>query len=374
MFRKFINALKTNRAARFALIAIIVLFVLLCIPAVMIGIPITVVILAMLVLGFPVVIAVGGIGAAAGIAGSAISNKKSLEDISMSDPRLAELEKERGKRQMINLIFWVSAIILAIIAAYVGSWIGFLLVLVAGVIIYIRKIYPMNHSFDRSFGEQVVRTEVNKRFVNAVYDDSRGFSPEEVASVSFVGYNRYSGSHYIEGDQGSVRFRSCELCLQTVEEYEDNDSNRRDIYTTVFQGYLYCIPLESPVPADVFVYTAKLGTGFRDHVRIGSELFDRNMKVHSEDPEAAKQLLTTQVTEQLLRLKEASKEPFCLVFHEDRLYAFIRNSGDSCFTVNLSRDINMPQLKERVSTHLSGQAAFLREMESISAAMVTITA
>ncbi|MCR4656699.1 MAG: hypothetical protein K5770_10785 [Lachnospiraceae bacterium] len=161
MFKKFTNALKTSRAARFALIAVIVLFVLLCIPAVIIGIPITVVILAMLVVGFPVVIAVGGIGAAAGIAGSAISNKKSYDDISQNDPNLAGLEKDRGKRQMVNVIFWVAGIILAVIAAYLGTWIGFFLVLVTGVIIYIKKIYPMNNSFDKSFWDQVVRAEAN---------------------------------------------------------------------------------------------------------------------------------------------------------------------------------------------------------------------
>ena len=52
------------------------------------------IIVVMLVLGFPVIIAVGGIGAAAGIVGSAVSNKKSYDEISRSDPALAELEKE----------------------------------------------------------------------------------------------------------------------------------------------------------------------------------------------------------------------------------------------------------------------------------------
>ncbi|MCR4656698.1 MAG: DUF3137 domain-containing protein [Lachnospiraceae bacterium] len=166
-----------------------------------------------------------------------------------------------------------------------------------------------------------------------------------------------------------VRFRSCELCLQTVEEYEDDDLNRRDIYTTVFQGYLYCIPLAGRVSSDIFVFAAKLSNGLKGNVRIGSDLFDRSMKVHSEDPDAARQLLTGPVTGQILRLKEVSKEPFCLVFHEDRLYAFIKNSGDSFFSVNLTRDINMAQLKERVSIYLSGQAAFLNGMENISDAM-----
>ncbi len=368
MFKKFAEALKTSRAARYALIAIIVLFVLLCIPAVMIGIPITVVFLAMLVLGFPVIIAVGGIGAATGIAGSAISNKKSLEDISRSDPHLAELEKERGNKQMITVIFWVSAILLAIIAVSIGSYIGFILVLIAGVIIYLRVIYPMNRSFDQSFGEQVIRTEVNRRFPNAEYYDSRAFSPEEVESVSFVGYDRYYGSQYIEGDQGSVHFRSCELNLQTVtQQYDPDDQNMREICETVFQGYLYSIPFKRPVPAPVFVAAPKLSIGFKDDVRIGLDVFDKAMKIHSADPEAAKQLLTVPVTEQILRLKDSSKEPFCLVFHEDRLYAFVRNSGNSCFTVNLSKDINTVQLRERVSTHLSEQAAFLDGMGSISA-------
>ena len=75
MFRKFINALKTSKAARFSLIAIIILMAVLCIPAAIIGIPIPVVIIPLFVLGFPVIIAVGGIDAAAGIAGSALSNK-----------------------------------------------------------------------------------------------------------------------------------------------------------------------------------------------------------------------------------------------------------------------------------------------------------
>ncbi|MCR4739358.1 MAG: DUF3137 domain-containing protein [Lachnospiraceae bacterium] len=369
MFRKFVNALKTSRPARFALIAIIVLFVLLCIPAVMIGIPIPVVILAMLVLGFPVIIAVGGIGAAAGIAGSAISNKKSYEDISRSDPRLAELEKERGNKQMISIIFWVSTIILAVIAAALASWIGFLLVLVAGVIIYIKKIYPMSHSFDQSFGEQVVRSEINKRFGNAVYDASRGFSQEEVGSVNIVGYDLYRGSQYIEGDQGFVHFRSCELNLQTVEEYEDDDMNTRDVYTTVFQGYLYCIPLAKKVSETVYVADSKMSTDLNGRVKTGSDIFDKNMKVHAADPEAANQLLTAPVTAQILRLKETSKEPFCLVFNEDKLYAFIKNSEYSFFTVDLNKDINILQLKDRLTAYLAGQAAFLNGMDSISAAM-----
>ncbi len=370
MFKKFINALKTSRAARYSLIAILVLMVVLCVVAASFGLPIIFVIIFMLVIGFPVIIAVGGLGAAVGIAGSAVSNKKAYDEISRNDPALADLEKERGRLQMYNIIFIAATVLLIIIATILAQIAGFIIIAILAVLIYIFKLYPMNREFNRSFGDCVVRAEVNSRFTNASYESDHGFTPEEIKSVSFLGYDAYTGSEYIEGEQGSIHFRSSEVLLQTVSVYYDDNNDRNESYTTVFDGYLYSIPLSRPVTATVYVASKKQKTHFKDKIETGSEDFDSKLKVYSADPEAARQLLISQVKTQILRIADSSKDPFCLVFNEDKLYAFVAKDGPGCFKVNLSKDITVALLKDNVAAHLSEQADLLNLLDIISASMM----
>ncbi|MBO4414924.1 MAG: DUF3137 domain-containing protein [Lachnospiraceae bacterium] len=370
MFKKFFNALKTSRASRYSLIAILVLMVVLCVAGASFGLHISFIIVVMLVLGFPVIIAVGGIGAAAGIVGSAVSNKKSYDEISRSDPALAELEKERGKLQMYNVIYFAVTVLLIIIAAILSQIAGLIIIMILALLVYIFKIYPMNKAFNNTFGGNVVQTEVNRRFTNASYEHGRGLPPEEIGSAAFIGYDSYSGWEYIEGEQGSIHFRSSEVQLQTVSTYTDDDGDSHESYTTVFDGYVYSIPLSRPVSAAVYVASKKQKTHFKDKIETGSEDFDSKLKVYSTDPEAARSLLISQVKAQILRIADITKEPFCLVFNADKLYAFVQNSETSCFSVNLSKDITVAQLRDNVAAHLSEQADLLNILDTISASMM----
>ena len=370
MFRKFINALKTSRTARYALIAILILTVLLCIAAASIGIPVIVVIILMLVVGFPVIIAVGGVGAAIGIAGSAISNKKSYDEISRNDPTLAELEKERGKLQMYNIIFIVAAVILALVALVISQAIGFYAVLILAILFYFIKIFPMNIAFNNSFGERVITGEINRRFANAVYDAKKGFDAEEVEPISFVGHDTYSGCEYIEGESGPVHFRSCRLYYEIVSNVLDETNESHESRATVFSGYLYSIPLSKQVPATVYVADKKLHTDLKDKITTGQDTFDADMKVYSTDPTSVGSVLTGQVADRILRLKETSNKPFCLVFRENKLYAFVRDKDESCFRVSLAKDINVMELKDRVSAHLAEQADFLNGLANVADSMI----
>jgi len=369
MFKKFINALKTSKPARFALIAILLLMVVLCVAAAYIGIPISAVIIVMLIIGYPVIITVGGIGAAVGIAGSAISNKKSYDEISSKDPTLADIEKERGKLQMYNIIFWVAAVILCITALLLGQTIGLIIMAIACVLFYFLKLYPMNREFNKSFGDYVVVGEVNRQFSNASYDASKGFDAEEVESVSFTSYDVYTGTDYIEGDLDRLHFRSCELRLESMNTTVDEDNDSHTSYSTLFWGYLYSIPLSKHIGATVFAADKKFRTGLKDKLETGTDEFDKNIKVHSKDPETAGKVLSGPVTREILSLSEASKDPLCIVFHGDKLYAFVKSDESSCFSVNLSKDINMAQLRDGVREHLSEQVAILTGLDKISQAL-----
>ena len=370
MFKKFINALKTSRTARYSLIAILLLIVVLCVAAAYIGLPIELVIIVLLVLGFPVIIAVGGIGAAVGIAGSAVSNKKSYDEISRNDPALGELEKERGRLQLYNVIYYVATIFLVIISTILAHAPGLFVIVILAILVYLFKIYPMNREFNRTFADRVVQGEINRRFTNATYESGHGLTPEEVKSVAFIGYDSCSGSEYIEGELGSIHFRNCKILLQNVSSYYDDNNDLRESYTTVFGGYLYSIPLSHPVTATVYVASKKQKTHFKDKIETGSEDFDSKFKVYSADPEAAKSLLIAQVKSQILRIADTLKVPFCLVFNNDKLYCFAQMDGSSCFTVNLSKDITVAQLRDKVSAHLSEQADLLNELDIISASIM----
>lgn len=364
MFKRFINSLKNSRTARYALIAIIILMVLLCIPAAAIGIPFWVVIILMLAVGFPIIIAIGGVGAAIGIAETAVENRDSYEALEGNDPALAEIEKERGKLQLTTIIYCVAALIVGLVCMFAIHPVMLMIVLALAVLGYIFILYPKIRAFDGRFADGVVKGEVERHFENAKYDAKDGFAQEEVKAVSSIGYDSCATFDLIEADRGRTHFRSCVVRLD-IEMYDSDEDTTS--YATRFFGELYSLQLQRSVGKTVFVNDKKFKSTLKEMTVASIDRLSDKFEVFSDDPEGARSLLTGALSDEILRFADTMKVPFSLVFHEDKLYLFASFNGETNpFKVIISRDLNTMDLRDRLSAYLDGMSEIVAGLESIA--------
>ena len=363
MIKSFIAALKSSRVARFTLIGVVVLMIPLCILGAFLGLSPIIVIITLLAVGFPLIIAAGGFGAAVGMAGTALSNKKSISQTELDNPELAGMEKERSKLQLINVAFWVLAVAGFLIAAGTLGNIGVIVEAAAAFCVYFFLIRKRNEAFEDDFKQHIVLSSLNGAFQNVDFQPKKAFDEKEVGGVTPISFNCCRGDDWIEADRGKLHFCRADAELEIETSTVDSEGNETTSRKTVFAGTILRLTRSRPYQSPVFVASRKFKTGRICNVETESIVFDKQMEVYAEDQLAARVILTPQMMEGLLRLDEKSPQSFSLTFSGTYVYAFLRSPEGNSFEIDIKKDKTVPELKAMIDGQVSQLCVFLDSLE-----------
>lgn len=363
LIKKFVTALKTSRTARFTLIAIIILTVPLCILGQLIGIPAFIIIFFLLASAMPLVCLAGGVGAAIGVAGTLKANKSALDKTQQDDPELADLERERGRLQTINIAFWIAAIGVSVLLIAISSGIGFYIWAAAAACFYFFWLRKQNDAFNDSFKKRIVLSQLNKSFQNVDFEPDNKFDEKEIGRISPFSFNQYNGDDWIEADRGGLHFCRSDISLNYVTETTDSDGSTSTSVKTLFSGALVRIACVSPYQTVLFVSTKKFHSGIKPNIETESIEFNNRLEAYADDQHNARLLLTPQLIEKLINLDEKAAQSFSLTFSDKYLYAFLRSPEGNSFEMNIKKDANILELKNMVDEQISRLCAFLDALE-----------
>lgn len=294
---------------------------------------------------------------------SGIRQRKSLQETAVTGSvQLMELEKLRMKSQGLDLLFFVTAIVLLILgfvfledlydAFGEAGFYGY--VILAGILLivfWLAKL-PVNMRYKRVFKEQVVATSLQSVLSNMDFKPEAKLDEATVkASALFPRYDIYNGNDYLAADYHGRHFIQSDVHLQEEREetYRDDDGElqTRTVYVTIFRGRLMVFDYDTISDEPIAVYD-RYGSRPKNNESIQTELdaFNRKFTVIAPSPMAALRILTPPVLEGIVLASEKLSCPLYLSFRADKLYVALA-CGDGFEAAN--GDVTLSEQRRRVT-------------------------
>ena len=268
---------------------------------------------------------------------SGIRQRQSLQETAATgSAQLMELEKLRMKSQGLDLLFFVTAIVLLFLGFFLledlydafgeAGFYGYMIV--AGILLisfWLAKV-PVNRRYKSAFKEQVVVKGLQSVLDNMDFKPKAKLDESLIkAAALFPRYDIYNGNDYLAADYHGRRFVMSDVHLQEEREetYRDDDGDlqKRTVYITIFRGRLLVFDFDTISDEPVTVYDRQGGKS-KGSEAIQTELdaFNRKFLVIAPSPTAALRILTPPVLEGIVLAAEKLGCPLHLSFREDKLY------------------------------------------------------
>ena len=271
-------------------------------------------------------------------------------------PELQAMEEERKK--VARRVLWaggaIAAAALGLMAAiYRNSFDAAVEVLGVAVALWALVYGWLTATYRRDFKHNIFRRLVTRIDPSLLYSPT-GMIPRSLFRLSGLfddEIDHYDGNDLIKGKIGGTPLEFSDLRV----EKETTDSKGRKHRTTLFAGTFIVTEFHKHFRKTVKVYPdiaekylGVVGSWLQDVagdklVRMDSPAFEKEFKVVADDPVEAHYLLTPNIMEKLVRLKERAGAPAYLSFKYDKLFIAIANGGQwfepSLFKSLLSLDI-----------------------------------
>lgn len=266
-------------------------------------------------------------------------------------PQLAELEKQRGKLTAMRLIFVITAVALIVLGIVVAEQIGAYIALAAAGIFYFVVILIKEMALRDSFKQLTVFDALTKVFENIEYDAHKSFPHEEIYDLNLIqGFDTMSGNDWIKAERKGIPFCRSDIHIQEERITEDSDGNEKTTYVTTFRGSVMRFEQRQDYPARMVVITEgfpnvrslsdnfKKLTGMANDSSVETELdaFNRLFDAYSSDQVASRMILTPQMMEGMLRLKNYTNHQLAFVFGGKFMYLFISMPNVDSFELSVS--------------------------------------
>ena len=187
---------------------------------------------------------------------------------------------------------------------------------VAIAIIGTRKYYYNQYldKFKKDMMEIIFGRKNTKIVFNTDYHIQGGYISE---SAMFETTNTYSGKNHIQGSKGSTLRFECSLLNAGKEEGED--------YTSFFNGFFFSAILNKRVPGNLIAYSKDFESyGFIPHggldLNTAIEKFNKNFLLSYSDQDIANRILTEDLINKLIKLREEYSFPFVFKIENNRIY------------------------------------------------------
>lgn len=364
MIKKFFASLKQSKLALGVFIAILVLLIPIYLLGALLGIPFFIPVIIVLAVAFGLIPIVGAAGQGVSQVVSLKDSKGKLEQTEREAPELAELERERGALQKKNILFYATVILVALLMAFIAPPL-FIVVLLAGVIVYFAWLGKLNKAFADSFKQRVVLAQLQAVFENVIFESDKSLEEAEIRHVSPIAFDNVHGDDLIEAERRGLHFSRCDICLSVERQEADEDGGTTTHEETVFAGALVRVKSEKTYSQAVQVCPKSFQRKAGDNVEMESIVFEQRMNVYTQDQLAAREVLTPQMMEELLKLEETAGQSFSVTFSDSYLYFFLRSPEGNSFEFDLKKGTSVMELRDATAQQIKTLCAFLDAVAEI---------
>jgi hypothetical protein len=305
-----------------------------------------------------------------------MEENKSITTEELEAARLEVLRLGGPHKKRASLYFWLAvacffALIVAVIVLTSGEtyaedidvwiWItlGALSVgLVAFFILqakhqaeYMKYLNPYNALYKTQFLPGIIRDSFDSVYT---FEPQNGLSREIVIkSGIFPTFDYIATNDYLRASHCGLNFEYCDMQLQEKHTERDSDGDTRTVIDTVFLGVFIIAEFDHFVNTPVYI-TAGGGKGT---VTTESEIFNRSFSIKCENDVDALRILTPDMMDHILGIKELCKKDISIAFLDDKIFFGADLGGDR---LEIAGTIDIPISESRLK--VDADIRFIKEL------------
>lgn len=259
-------------------------------------------------------------------------------------------KKQRNFKKMLRLIVFiipVSVILSMLIGGVIGVILNFLpFIIVPVLIIYLImnsvKGYKNSDYTINDYKAYVIKKAIEGQVEGLVYEPRFGLPESVYSDLNVMKHgNRYHKEDLITGKYKNVYFVQSDLKVQ----YESNGEH--DTTTTYFRGRWIAIDYPKKFNGTVVIIDNSFAYGVKrkelEKIQLENPNFNNMFTVRASDMQLGYYLLTPQLVEKIMELKQSTNGNIIACFKNGYLHIFINDGKDSfepnINNVNLMGDI-----------------------------------
>jgi hypothetical protein len=179
---------------------------------------------------------------------------------------------------------------------------------------YMAFLNPYNAMYKTQFLPGILESRLDKIHT---FEPQNGLSREIVKkSGIFPGFDFIATNDYLRATHSGVNFEYCDMQLQEERTSTDSDGDTHTSIVTVFMGFFIIAEFDHFVDTPLFVRAG----GGKGNVSTEHTVFNNNFSVFCDSPVDALRILTPQMMDDILEIRNLCKKPVNLAFFDDKIY------------------------------------------------------
>jgi hypothetical protein len=219
---------------------------------------------------------------------------------------------------------------------------------------YIEFLNPYNTMYKTQFLPSIMQESFDKVYA---FEPQNGLSREVVISSGiFPTFDFITTNDYLRASYDGLNFEYCDLELQEKHTETDSDGDTRTVIDTMFIGVFIIVEFDHFVNTPLYIRDG----GGKGTVTTESEVFNRNFSVKCENDIDALRILTPEMMDYILKIKEFCKNSIGIAFFDDKIF-FCANLGGDRFEIAGNIEQPISESRKKVDEDI----AFLKELLDI---------
>jgi hypothetical protein len=197
---------------------------------------------------------------------------------------------------------------------------------------YMEILSPYNEKYKMEFLPAILAERFDKLLA---YEPAHGFDREVVKDAGiFPSFEMITTNDYIRAEHGGLLFEFCDLLLQREVESTNDDSISKSI-ETAFQGIFIIASFDHFSDTPLLIRAG----GGKGNFTTESDAFNAQFSMDTDDPVGALRILTPQMMEHILIIKNRLGGSVNLCFKNDKIYFCTSRNKD---TLEIALDVTQP--------------------------------
>jgi len=237
-------------------------------------------------------------------------------------------------------VFGVGGFAALAIFASQEMW-GGLIASIAVALVMALVLFLMSHKkvsvLKNLMGSAVTLPILREVFEVTSYNPNGHISVNDVNDAGLIDdWNRIDGSDFIEGTYKGISIKYSDLHLERVEEYRDDDGQKKKRSITVFKGQWLVCDFGKELAATLRLFERKSGTKWnsthdvtKSSVETENIEFNKKFRILTSDGHTAFYLLTPHFMERLMAADETANASSFFCFKEGKVHIALYSGRDS---------------------------------------------